>query len=155
MTDQEISDFLSKIVDLEIEQARAGDREAAISILNSFYSHLIAHKLPDWRYMDYLADCLEPIINDGADANAALNIKLKPGEKHQQKTDERNQKIAVQVERLRVSGMTEEEAIDAVSRKMWPLLEDKTSVVRKAYKDSRDVARHILDYERNRPTGDR
>ncbi len=115
-----------------IELAKSGSRERAFEILEEIVFSITNNEVPNWIFLKYLANCLEPILEDGVDANEALNIKRKRGEKHSRKTLDRDRMIAY---RIKMYQAYDESTIEAAMEKArlndYPDVGEE--VIRKAY----------------------
>jgi len=137
----------TKSIAERISLAKTGDRESAFDILEIIYDSLLDHELPDRQYLHYLADCLMPIIYHGTDANIALHIKRKKGQRHTRQTLERDRSFTIEIfYSLDCFGLTLDEAIEKIrlSEKKHSGLDIGEEVIRKAYFRHREWADNEL-----------
>jgi len=86
-----------EFIEREIQEADAGNYEAAMRIIETIYTSLINHKSPDWRYADYFANCLK-FVMDGVSPKDALGLSARGrGEYDRSKIDKKNSQLAAEV----------------------------------------------------------
>ncbi len=136
--------FAAVYAELDAKRARAGDIEAARSILDEFIGMFYAGNGSlagvHFHHARYLAEAFQRII-DGEQADTALGVKNSaPGRRQSDRTEQEKDAIAAGVELLCRNGLSRSQAISALEVEGF-----SKSKIQRALKDNKWTADEDLD----------
>ncbi len=107
MSIKDYEDLTPKLVD----RAKAGDRNAALRVLEVFVAAVEKGQQPHPSVMTYLSKAFQDIL-DEVDVTSALHLLKPPHRPADPKIEIRNEAIALSVDRLRKRGINRDDAIE-------------------------------------------